>query len=85
MICVPYLFQNGLLHLGHGYAFTRGDAIARYKRICGFNVLFPFAWLWDELRSRGLSDKDIEKIAYLNSMRVIRANAVRVVNPQIHA
>ncbi|MEM3032327.1 MAG: hypothetical protein QXK39_05390, partial [Nitrososphaerota archaeon] len=28
-VCVPYSYQNGPLHLGHGYTFTRGDAIAR--------------------------------------------------------
>ncbi len=47
----------------------------------GLEDITGIAWLWDELRSRGLSDKDIEKIAYLNAMRVIRANAVRWVNP----
>jgi membrane dipeptidase len=37
--------------------------------------------LWDELKSRGLGDRDLEKIAYLNAMRVVQANAVRWVNP----
>jgi membrane dipeptidase len=36
--------------------------------------------LWDELRKRGLSDKDIEKIAYANAIRVIQSNAERWTN-----
>ncbi|GBC69288.1 hypothetical protein HRbin01_00985 [archaeon HR01] len=33
--------------------------------------------LWDELRRRGLGERDIEKIAYHNAMRVVRENAKR--------
>ena len=45
-ICVPYSYQNGPLHLGHGFTYTRGDAYARFKRMQGYNVLFPWAWHW---------------------------------------
>ena len=38
--------MNGLLHVGHGFTATRVDAYARYKRMRGFNVLFPWAWHW---------------------------------------
>src|SRR3989344_1748307 len=43
-VTVPYPYVNGLLHIGHTYTFMRADAFARYKRMCGFNVLFPFAF-----------------------------------------
>ena len=56
-ICVPYSYQNGPLHLGHGYTFTRGDAIARYKRMRGFNVLFPWAWHWTGEAVAGTSER----------------------------
>jgi len=36
--------------------------------------------LWDALRSRGLCDRDLEKIAYLNAMRVVKTNAVKWAN-----
>jgi leucyl-tRNA synthetase len=56
-ICVPYAYQNGPLHLGHGFTFTRGDVIARYKRMRGFNVLFPWAWHWTGEAVAGTSER----------------------------
>ena len=56
-ICVPYSYQNGPLHLGHGFTFTRGDAIARFKRMKGFNVLFPWAWHWTGEAVAGTSER----------------------------
>ncbi|ADB58338.1 leucyl-tRNA synthetase [Archaeoglobus profundus DSM 5631] len=43
-ITIPYPYLNGNLHVGHCRTFTIGDAIARYKRMCGFNVLFPMGF-----------------------------------------
>ena len=40
---VPYPYVNGSLHIGHGRTYTIGDMIARYKRMLGFNVLYPMA------------------------------------------
>ncbi len=42
-LTVPYPYVNGSLHIGHGRTYTIGDVIARYKRMCGLNVLFPMA------------------------------------------
>ena len=42
-LTVPYPYVNGALHIGHGRTYTIGDVIARYKRMRGFNVLFPMA------------------------------------------
>ena len=43
-ITVPYPYVSGPLHIGHGRTFTIADVIARFKRMIGFNVLFPIAW-----------------------------------------
>jgi leucyl-tRNA synthetase len=43
-LTTPYPYVNGFLHIGHTYTYMRVDALARYKRMQGFNVLFPFAW-----------------------------------------
>ncbi len=43
-ITIPYPYLNGNLHAGHTRTFTIGDAIARYKRMKGYNVLFPMAF-----------------------------------------
>jgi len=42
-ITVPYPYVNGSSHIGHGRVYTIGDLIARYKRMQGFNVLYPMA------------------------------------------
>ncbi len=41
---VPYPYVSGLLHVGHGRTYTNGDVIARFKRMQGFNVLWPMAF-----------------------------------------
>ncbi len=40
----PYPYINSYLHLGHAFSITRVDVMARYKRMQGFNVLFPQGW-----------------------------------------
>ncbi len=45
-VTFPYPYMNGPLHLGHGFTATRVDVYARYKRMKGFNTLFPWAWHW---------------------------------------
>ncbi|MBT3323375.1 MAG: leucine--tRNA ligase [Anaerolineae bacterium] len=39
---LPY--PSGDLHIGHWYAMTPSDSRARYKRMKGFNVLFPIGF-----------------------------------------
>ena len=43
-LTVPYPYVNAPLHIGHGRTYTVGDAIARYKRLRGYNVLWPMAF-----------------------------------------
>jgi len=45
-VTFPYPYMNGPLHLGHAFTATRVDVYARYKRMRGFNTLFPWAWHW---------------------------------------
>ncbi|MBI2444860.1 leucine--tRNA ligase [Candidatus Micrarchaeota archaeon] len=41
---VPYPYVSGSLHVGHGRTYAVGDVFARYKRMAGFNVLWPMAF-----------------------------------------
>jgi len=40
-IDTPPPYVNTPIHIGHAYTYTLMDAIARFKRMQGFNVLFP--------------------------------------------
>jgi leucyl-tRNA synthetase len=43
-ITIAYPYPNMPLHVGHGRPFTLTDVYARFKRMHGFNVLFPMAF-----------------------------------------
>jgi len=43
-VTFPYPYINAYQHIGHLYTLMRVEALARYKRLAGFNVLFPQAW-----------------------------------------
>jgi leucyl-tRNA synthetase len=43
-VTFPFPYVNGPLHLGHGFTLVRLDVFARFKRMQGFNTLFPMAF-----------------------------------------
>ncbi|QKR00367.1 leucine--tRNA ligase [Metallosphaera tengchongensis] len=43
-ITVAFPYTNSPLHIGHGRTYVTADIVARYQRMKGRNVLFPFAF-----------------------------------------
>ena len=56
-ITFPFSYMNGPLHVGHGFTATRVDAVARFRRMQGYNVLFPWAWHWTGETIAGASER----------------------------
>jgi leucyl-tRNA synthetase len=56
-ITFPYPYMNGPLHVGHGFTASRVDAYARFKRMQGYNVLWPWAWHWTGQPLLGASER----------------------------
>ena len=39
-ITTPIYYVNDVPHIGHAYTTIAADVMARYKRMCGFDVMF---------------------------------------------
>ncbi|NHJ48276.1 MAG: leucine--tRNA ligase [Asgard group archaeon] len=44
MTTFPIVYLNGLVHVGHGYTVMKVDSYARFKRMHGYNIIFPQGW-----------------------------------------
>lgn len=72
---ILYIYENfgkDIIAIGTDYF-----GLLHVKEPRGLEDVSKLSNLWDELSARGLSEEDIEKIAYHNALRVIRANAMR--------
>ncbi len=56
-VTFPFPYMDGPLHIGSGFTGGRLDVVARYKRMKGYNVLFPWAWHWTGEAVMGISNR----------------------------
>lgn len=86
-VTFPFPYMNGPLHIGHCFTATRVDIYARFKRMQGYNVLFPWAWHWTGESIPGMSyrlsqgDESVRK-AFLQIDGVPPAEVERFVDPE---
>ncbi len=65
---------SGKMHLGHAFSYTQQDIIARYQRMRGKNVFFPFG-----TDDNGLpTERLVEKIKNILSSKMSREEFVKI-------
>jgi valyl-tRNA synthetase len=50
---------NGSLHIGHIFSYTQAEMIARFRRMQGFNVFYPFGFDDNGLPTERLVEKEM--------------------------
>jgi len=65
---------SGKMHLGHAFSFSQQDFIARYKRMKGFNVFYPFG-----TDDNGLpTEKLVQKEKKVNAASLEREEFIKI-------
>lgn len=67
---------SGKMHIGHAYSYSQSDFIARYKRMKGFEVFYPFG-----TDDNGLpTEKLIERTKNVRSKSMAREEFIKICN-----
>ncbi|MFZ5953779.1 MAG: valine--tRNA ligase [Candidatus Dependentiae bacterium] len=65
---------SGSLHIGHVFSYTQTDIIARYKRMNGFSVFYPFGF-----DDNGLAtERFVEKKLNISAHRIARSEFINL-------
>lgn len=74
-IDTPPPTMSGKMHIGHAFSFSQQDFIARYKRMSGFEVFYPFG-----TDDNGLpTEKLVQKERKVNLRKIPRKDAIKIV------
>ncbi len=74
-IDTPPPTMSGKMHIGHAFSFAQQDFIARFKKMMGYNVFYPFG-----TDDNGLAtEKLVQKAKKVDLRRVERKEAVKIV------
>lgn len=55
---------SGKIHIGHIFSYSQAEFIARYKRMCGYNVFYPFGFDDNGLPTELLVEREKNLKAY---------------------
>lgn len=69
---------NGSLHIGHIFSYTQAEMIARFRRMQGYNVFYPFGFDDNGLPSERLVEKEIGMKARDVSRSVFCENCIDI-------
>ncbi len=65
---------SGAMHIGHAYSYSQGDFIARYQRMLGKSVLYPFG-----TDDNGLpTERMVEKLKNVKGARMDRSAFIKL-------
>lgn len=65
---------SGALHIGHVFSYTQADILARYKRMAGFSVFYPFGF-----DDNGLpTERFVEKKAGVSALQIGRSAFIQL-------
>ncbi len=56
-VTAAFPYPNGMMHLGHARTYTLTDIYARFKRLEGYNVLFPMGFHYTGTPILAMADK----------------------------
>ncbi len=70
---------SGKIHIGHIFSYTQADFIARYKRMMGYNVLYPFGFDDNGLPTERLVEKEFGIRAHEMSREEFREKCMQTV------
>src|SRR3989338_7715394 len=85
-VTFPYPYVNGLPHVGHLFTLMRVEAMARFKRMQGYNVLFPQGWHATGspiiAAAQLVAQKDAKQIQILRDLGVAEKEIPSFADPQ---
>ncbi|MEK6963679.1 MAG: valine--tRNA ligase [Nanoarchaeota archaeon] len=73
-IDTPPPTMSGKMHIGHAFSYTQEDILARYKRMRGFNVFYPFG-----TDDNGLpTERLVEKMKGVKGVKMVRQDFIKL-------
>ncbi|KAL6284759.1 hypothetical protein ACE6H2_015688 [Prunus campanulata] len=78
----PFPYMNGFLHLGHAFSLSKLEFSARYHKLRGANVLFPFGFHGTGMPIKASADKIAQEIQQFGHPPVFPINEEDQVNQE---